>query len=35
MTDMEVKHGHYILTPGDQTLGLKAAPRMRDPHLLS
>jgi hypothetical protein len=35
MTDMEVKHSHYIRTPGDQTLGLKTATGVRDPDLFS
>jgi hypothetical protein len=35
MTDMKVEDGHCVLTPGNQTLTLKAATGVRNPHLFA
>ena len=35
MTDMEVKYGHTIRTPGDKTLTIVATSSVGDPHLFA
>lgn len=35
MTDMEVKHGHHVSTPGNDAPALEFATGVRDPHLFA
>lgn len=35
MTNMEIEHGHDILTPADDAFVFETAARMRDPHLFA
>ena len=35
MADMKIKHGHGILTPGNEALAIKPAPRVGQPDLLT